>query len=81
MKNYILFLALNTSFYFAQIVNGTVSDKITKLRLSGVNIVVTDKNTGASTDANGEFSLNVGELNSSHLIQFKHMICCFFVLG
>ena len=74
MKNYILFFALNASFYFAQVVNGMVSDKITKLRLSGVNIIVTDKNTGASTDANGEFSLNVGELNSSHLIQFLSLI-------
>ena len=59
MKNIILLIALNISFYFGQVVNGTVSDKITGIRLSGVNVVVADKNTGVSTDSNGEFSLSI----------------------
>jgi len=73
MKNYLFIIALNTSLYFGQVLNGTVSDKITGLRLSGVNIVVIDKNTGVSTNSNGEFSLDVKELNSDQIIQFKHI--------
>ena len=73
MKNIILLIALNISFYFGQVVNGTVSDKITGIRLSGVNVVVADKNTGVSTDSNGEFSLSIKGLDSSQIVQFTHI--------
>ena len=41
--------------------------------MSGVNIIIVDKNAGSSTDSNGEFSLDTKDLNSSQIIQFKHI--------
>ena len=73
MKKIITTVLINASFCFGQVVEGSVSDKITGIRLSGVNIIVIDKNTGSSTDSNGEFSLDTKDLNSSQIIQFKHI--------
>ncbi len=73
MKNCILFLAFQITISKGQVINGTVFDSITELRLSGVNVIVLDKNTGVSTDSNGDFSLNIEGLSSSQLIQFKHI--------
>ena len=56
-----------------RVIEGSVSDKITGIRLSGVNIIIVDKNAGSSTDSNGEFSLDTKDLNSSQIIQFKHI--------
>ena len=73
MKKIIPIVALNISLYFGQVVSGTVSDKITGLGLSGVNIIVIEKNAGVSTDSNGEFSLNIKDLTDDQIIQFKHI--------
>ena len=73
MKKIIPIVALNISLYFGQVVSGTVSDKITGLGLSGVNIIVIEKNAGVSTDSNGEFSLNIKDLTADQIIQFKHI--------
>ena len=73
MKKIIPIIALNISLYFGQVVSGTVSDKITGLGLSGVNIIVIEKNAGVSTDSNGEFSLNIKDLTADQIIQFKHI--------
>ena len=73
MKKIIITTLINASFCFGQVVEGSVSDKITGIRLSGVNIIIVDKNAGSSTDSNGEFSLDIKDLNSSQIIQFKHI--------
>lgn len=73
MKKIIITTLINASFYFGQVIEGSVSDKITGIRLSGVNIIIVDKNAGSSTDSNGEFSLDTKDLNSSQIIQFKHI--------
>ena len=73
MKKIIITTLINASFCFVQVVEGSVSDKITGIRLSGVNIIIVDKNAGSSTDSNGEFSLDIKDLNSSQIIQFKHI--------
>ena len=73
MKKIIITALINASFCFGQVVEGSVSDKITGIRLSGVNIIIVDKNAGSSTDSNGEFSLDIKDLNSSQIIQFKHI--------
>ena len=59
MKYLILLITLNTSFYYSQTISGTVTDKITGARLSGVNILIVDTDRGVSTDSNGEYSLNI----------------------
>ena len=73
MKNFLIITLINASFCFGQVIEGSVSDKITGIRLSGVNIIIVDKNAGSSTDLNGEFSLDIKDLNSSQIIQFKHI--------
>ena len=73
MKKIIITTLINASFCFGQVIEGSVSDKITGIRLSGVNIIIVDKNAGSSTDSNGEFSLDTKDLNSSQIIQFKHI--------
>ena len=73
MKKIIITTLINASFCFGQVIEGSVSDKITGIRLSGVNIIIVDKNAGSSTDSNGEFSLDIKDLNSSQIIQFKHI--------
>ena len=73
MKKIIITTLINASFCFGQVIEGSVSDKITGIRLSGVNIIIVDKNAGSSTDLNGEFSLDIKDLNSSQIIQFKHI--------
>ena len=73
MKKIIITTLINASFCFGQVIEGSVSDKITGIRLSGVNIIIVDKNAGSSTDLNGEFSLDTKGLNSSQIIQFKHI--------
>ena len=73
MKKIIITTLINASFCFGQVIEGAVSDKITGIRLSGVNIIIVDKNAGSSTDSNGEFSLDTKDLNSSQIIQFKHI--------
>ena len=73
MKKIIITTLINASFYFGQVIEGSVSDKITGIRLSGVNIIIVDKNAGSTTDSNGEFSLDTKDLNSSQIIQFKHI--------
>ena len=73
MKKIIITTLINASFCFGQVIEGSVSDKITGIRLSGVNIIIIDKNAGSSTDSNGEFSLETKDLNSSQIIQFKHI--------
>ena len=73
MKKIIITTLINASFYFGQVIEGSVSDKITGIRLSGVNIIIVDKKAGSSTDSNGEFSLDTKDLNSSQIIQFKHI--------
>ena len=73
MKKIIITTLINASFCFGQIIEGSVTDKITGIRLSGVNIIIIDKNAGSSTDSNGEFSLDTKDLNSSQIIQFKHI--------
>ena len=73
MKKIIITTLINASFCFGQVIEGSVSDKITGIRLSGVNIIIVDKNAGSSTDLNGEFSLDTKDLNSSQIIQFKHI--------
>ena len=73
MKIFLIITLINASFCFGQVIEGSVSDKITGIRLSGVNIIIVDKNAGSSTDSNGEFSLDTKDLNSSQIIQFKHI--------
>ena len=73
MKYLILLITLNTSFYYSQTISGTVTDKITGARLSGVNILIVDTDRGVSTDSNGEYSLNIDETVSSQIVQFKHI--------
>ena len=73
MKIFLIITLINASFCFGQVIEGSVSDKITGIRLSGVNIIIVDKNAGSSTDLNGEFSLDTKGLNSSQIIQFKHI--------
>ena len=73
MKYLILLITLNTSFYYSQTISGTVTDKITGARLSGVNILIVDTDRGVSTDSNGEYSLNIDETISSQIVQFKHI--------
>tara|TARA_B100000686_G_scaffold349421_1_gene442774 strand:- start:954 stop:3179 length:2226 start_codon:yes stop_codon:yes gene_type:complete len=73
MKYLILLITLNTSFYYSQTISGTVTDKITGARLSGVNILIVDTDRGVSTDSNGEYSLNIDETLSSQIVQFKHI--------
>jgi len=73
MKHLILVITLNLSFYYSQIISGTVTDKITGARLSGVNILIVDTDRGVSTNSNGEYSLNIDETVSTQLVQFKHI--------
>ena len=73
MKYLILLITLNTPFYYSQTISGTVTDKITGARLSGVNILIVDTDRGVSTDSNGEYSLNIDETLSSQIVQFKHI--------
>ena len=73
MKHLILAITLNLSFYYSQIISGTVTDKITGARLSGVNILIVDTDRGVSTNSNGEYSLNIDETVSTQLVQFKHI--------
>ena len=44
MKKIIITTLINASFCFGQVIEGSVSDKITGIRLSGVNIIIVDKN-------------------------------------
>ena len=50
MKIFLIITLINASFCFGQVIEGSVSDKITGIRLSGVNIIIVDKNAGSSTD-------------------------------
>ena len=59
MKHLIIIIILNLSFIFSQEISGTVSDKLTGARLSGVNIVIIDTDKGVSTNSNGEYSLDI----------------------
>ncbi|MGM0459852.1 MAG: SusC/RagA family TonB-linked outer membrane protein [Bacteroidota bacterium] len=55
----------------AQSVTGTVTDSQTEEVLPGVNIVVQGSgNLGTSTDANGEFELNVPSLDETLIVSF-----------
>ena len=81
MKKIIPIVVLNISLYFGQVVSGTVSDKITGLGLSGVNIIVIEKNAGVSTDSNGEFSLNIKDLTDDQIIQWDKRNLFFLFLG
>jgi len=53
----------------AQILSGTVVDKITKEALIGVNIIL--NNSGTSTDLNGNYSIKISSGN--HKIKFKYI--------
>ena len=73
MKHLIIIIILNLSFYFSQEISGTVSDKLTGARLSGVNIVIIDTDKGVSTNSNGEYSLDIDGFTASQIVQFKHI--------
>ena len=73
MKHLIIIIILNLSFNFSQEISGTVSDKLTGARLSGVNIVIIDTDKGVSTNSNGEYSLDINGFTASQIVQFKHI--------
>ena len=73
MKHLIIIIILNLSFIFSQEISGTVSDKLTGARLSGVNIVIIDTDKGVSTNSNGEYSLDINGFTASQIVQFKHI--------
>ena len=64
MKKYLLtlFILFSGVYMFSQTtVSGVVVDSNTQNPLPGVNVKVTGKNTGSSTDFNGKFSFTVNE--------------------
>lgn len=50
--------------------SGKVTDAVDGITLPGVNIIVKNTNIGTSTDANGEFQLNVPSLQDTLLFSF-----------
>ncbi len=64
-------LAGFSSMSYAQTVTGTVIDEETGDPLPGVNIILQGTQTGTATDLEGEFSINVPELDGT--LEFRYV--------
>lgn len=72
MKYFSLAIIFSTLIY-SQSLNGTVQDKLTGAKLSGVNISVEGTSRGTSTNSEGFYSLDISMLTAEQIVQFQHI--------
>jgi len=65
-----MILCFSTLSLAQQTISGTVTDDETKETLIGVNILIEGSSTGTTTDVNGSFKLEVGELPATLIFSY-----------
>ena len=66
MKKILIVLLLIPSIHFGQILKGTVKDSITNENLQLANITFLRSNNGTNTDLNGNYVLNIKQIDFHH---------------
>ncbi|MDB9722465.1 MAG: TonB-dependent receptor [Fidelibacterota bacterium] len=72
MKYFLLILLASIKLW-GQTITGNISDKVTDVNLSGVNIIVEGSDIGASSNFDGTYELDISGLNSIQKIKFQHI--------
>lgn len=70
---YFLLILLSSVTLLAQTITGNISDKVTDVNLSGVNITVLGSDIGVSSNLDGTYELDISGLNKSQKIKFQHI--------
>ncbi|SVD12351.1 uncharacterized protein METZ01_LOCUS365205, partial [marine metagenome] len=58
---------------WTQSVSGTVSDRVTQGKLSGVNITIVGSDRGASSSENGTYEIDISGFDINQQIKFQHI--------
>ena len=72
-KYYLLHYILLSAILWGQNISGTIKDRITRVSLSGVNITAENSDYGVSSDASGNYILDVSSFDQDQIVKFQHI--------
>ena len=74
MKRFlVLIIFISETMLWTQSVSGTVSDRLTQVSLTGVNITIVGSDRGASSSENGTYEIDISGLDINQQIKFQHI--------